>query len=109
MKSSVAKTADKLVPAAPKNILDVLPEMIRIAKEGNEFDRISRMLEAAGWTEMDLWREVKKLYTGAEFTLTLQNRFRDITRHNMRDTRYADGLKQSLRWIKKRGGASEQG
>jgi hypothetical protein len=95
--------ADELVPdPTPKDILDVLPDMIRIAEEGDEFDRTARMLLAKGWTEEDLRVGLRKLTAVSQvYTLTLHNKYRDIAISKMTGTRWASDLKQSLRWIKK--------
>ncbi len=86
-----------------KRIEDVLPEMIRIAAEGDAVDRIADYLIHSGWTKMDVWREVKKLNASSVFTNSLQNEVSDRlsgfkkTGH----TNLAADLKRDHRWLAK--------
>ena len=90
---TIPKAADRLVPA-PKNIEDVLPEMIRIASEGDEFKRIVEMLVQQGWTREDVWRESKKLTMASDmFKSALLNRFDDIVKHKQVNTSWTHMLK----------------
>jgi hypothetical protein len=47
--------------SVPPPIEELLPEMIRIANEGDVNERIAKLLVSKGYTHMDAWRELKKL------------------------------------------------
>lgn len=75
-----------------KQLADVLPEVIRILQEGDAIHRVAKYLSSAGWTAMDVWRELVQKQSGHSdpFTLTLQNDLRDIERVGPRSNRHSD-------------------
>jgi hypothetical protein len=101
MAHNIKKTADRLLPEV-KDIGAVLPEMIRIAGEGDVAERIAKLLVSQGWTSMDLWREVKRLEgVSIDFTRAIEYALRDAIRNPKRSGgEMALQLARAKKWLK---------
>jgi hypothetical protein len=68
-----------------KNIMDVLPELIKIAKAGNIVKQMADYLVSKGWTEEDwVHQSTRYLYrVNSSVILAVRNTIRDIERGNI--------------------------
>ena len=91
--------------ATPPPIEELLPEMVKIAEEGDVIERLVRFLITKGYTDQDLWREIKKLsFVSEVHTMALRNTFQDIQRGGQAASfsNPLGGLKNQLRYAKRR-------
>lgn len=102
----MSQTARQIIgEAAPPPIEELLPEMVKIAEEGDVIERLVRFLMSKGYTDQDLWREIKKLsFVSDVHTMALRNTFQDI-QHSGKSSSIHNplgGLRNQLRYAKRK-------
>ena len=96
-----------MVSTSSKSIEVVLPNLIKIATEGDVAYRIANYLIKNGWTGEDFWRESKKLsLLNSAFVNNVQNNISDISKgYASMSSVYGDlgiDMKQQLKQLKKK-------